>query len=526
MKEKLDPVQDVLAAQMVIRAAYDGNLDFIREAIEAGAGTSVFGSDVPYPEFNGIDPRSVGFHLTAHEHLPDEPLNAALYAAAYFGHTQVVEYLINLGDLNQKSLDVALIAAAHLNDPHVAASLIAAGADTRYDGHRAIECALACMHMRTARVMLDICPDTDYVLAVEIVHGKDTDIARALDRKPDPLPALKKLCSLLNDRNTLRNRVETTVDTGLDKMAMLLAYAEAVAGEKPEIDHVQIAATTMQCAVNEWASPVIDRIAGYAAFYEHADAQKILDSALSRTAFSLFSGFDLAYKDHETLCRKLLGCGASPQALLPAAAERGIRVLAEMASESGADPRFSRIEEGILSPIAIVSKKMEQFPDDNDFVQVSEVFNRMAARLDLRDQEAFQKIAARGLDARALRAAEVGSNTGLMLAAIAGKTGSALGILAQDTQEPLVAADVFARAGRGLSLLDILETRGETALLFEPRLWYGRVREFSALAENIEALVGKKYADHIENTLATLASEESRQMIRKTTRQRFKMGYQ
>lgn len=521
MKEKLDPARDVLGAQMVIRAAYAGNLDFIREAIEAGAETGVLGSDVPHPDFNGLDPRSVGFYLTSHEHLPGEPLNAALYAAAYFGQFHVVQYLIDRDLVDQKSLDIALIAAAHLNEPLTAHRLIDAGADTRYGGYRAIECALTCRHMKTARAMLDACPDANYVLTAEVTHGTTETIARALDRKPDPENALKKLCALLSDRQSLRNRLEVIVEHGLDTVTMLLAYAETA-----DMDCSHLAAITMQTATSEWASPVIEKLLGYAPFYAHKDAQALLDSALSRTAFSIFSGFDLAYKNHEVLCRKLLGCGASPQALLPAASERGIKVLAEMATESNADPRFSRIEESTRSPIAIVDQKILQNPDDKDFVAVRDIFNNHAAMLDARDHAAFEQLSAQGLDATVLRATYAYNKTGLMLAAIAGNAVTAVDKLANDPQKPLVAEDIFNRPNKDLSLLDIVETRGETTLLLQPQLWYGRAAAFDALATGLTERIGNKYADHIKDTYAAITAEDNRQQLRRTTRQRFKMGFQ
>lgn len=497
-KQSLKQADDLRLAKRLLKAASVGELDLVRHLIEVeGAETGLLKSDAGFDNYTHADVLALDIFRLSNLADEGDVLNAALYWAVFHGHEAVADYLLQRGDVDQKTLDIALFAAVRSQSLHMVNQLLDLGADASFESHAAIEQSyLRGRNTEITDRLMEASGDYAYVMSLHIRSGKLDKVADCLTHQPDTKPAIAAAIRQLSDRTRFISDGDET--KYMDMLDMLMSYEEARGSDM----HALIS-FAMSHAVDMWSSKALEQLVDHPQFDSHPQRADLLVDALRRAVRLTNAYYDLSREGQEAVARKVFEKGASPDLLLVEALEVENRNLVACALENGADPR--RGKPSLL-------KMFAERKADSPVVHKQEIYHLLQTTAE--NLSALEKAhylsktgESRPTPDQLLQTEAETGKTYLQLSIPAGLAGDALTGLAM-RKEGFVDA-LYKPDAHGDHFVDWMIWTDQAHFLFDPQLWQGRAEEFSRFCDDFPLRAVGEHKAEIAHVSSMLAAEKS-----------------
>ncbi len=500
MKPQLPPPADTDKALEIFKAAITGDLPALQNLYGDGSNAALNKLEVVLEPALDINAATLAVFKLVNLHAMAEPLNAALYMAAFRGHDAVVDFLIAKGDVDQRSLDAALFGAAQTGRLDLFKKLEAAGANPFFDNHLCLSDSIAENRMVMADYILSKNAEGAANVAL-VAYIENNRLSRAEDavfEVTDHLPAMAAITRALSDRRVLRglSQLEGRPEEYLNLMDTIISFNEGYGNDVP-----YLLDQTLLLALEQWSPRVILRLLEHEQFNAIPQREEKLAAILALAAFAPGQGLGLDREVQEVLIEKLLERGVSAHSALKRGIEDGNADVAALGLRFGADPR------GDLLNLA-------RQKTGGGAAAVLKVLDAEEQRRDTADWEAFKSNLGDAFNAAALRTTDITTGrTGLQLAAAAGEGASAIDALKASPQ-PLNASELLLKDEFGRAAIDMLARKGQVQGLLDKNLWHLREEEYKSVHEALPPGVKGYIAEAHHELLTTLKVQRDTEALR------------
>ena len=500
MKDQLTAAPDADRALAIFKAAMGNDLPQLKAIYGDGSNAALDKLQVVLEPALNINMATLSVFKLLNVQAMGEHLNAALYMSAYRGHDAIVDFLLEKGDVDQRSLDAALFGAAQTGRLDLFKKIEAAGANTAFDNHLCLTDSVAEGRMVMADYILS--KNTEGAASAALVAYIDNNrLSRAEDavfEVTEHLPALEAITRALSDRRVLRGleRAAGAPEDYLNLFDTILSFNEGYGNNVP-----QLLDKALLSALDQWSPRVILRILAHEQFENIPEKDQKLSAILALAAFAPGQGLGIDREVQEELIEKLLELGVSAEAALKQGVADGNADVTALGLRFGAEPRGEVLAQArmlsggghaaVLIKLEAEEQRRDSLEWDHFKSGIGAVFNAAALR----------------------RKDDATGHTGLQLAAAAGEGAEALAVLKAAapaiTAEELLAKDAFGRAA-----IDMLARKGQVEPLLDAPLWYAREAEYKQVFAALPDDVQEKFAGTHHDLLSALKVQRDTAALR------------